>query len=264
MDDFSEGVSVVVPFHNGNRYINEAIRSVAAQDTTYGPIEVVLCVDHGSEIPELDEDVARMTRVVWNCSPDSGAGMARFSAIQAARMRFLAFLDADDLWAPNKLSQQLAFMNDQGYAFCFGGYSEFSEDDTVGVYIPSGPYDVKRFLRKVFTIGCLTVVVDRKYGLPVRKSALRRRNDYFMWYYMLKDCEARSLPWGALPEVIGSRRLHADNLTRGNLHNLVYAFHFYRAIDISLGRALALTSSNAVQSVGRKTVSRLNRRKEKC
>lgn len=259
MDDFSEGVSVIVPFYNGNRYINEAILSVASQDTTCGPIEVVLCVDHGSEMPEIDPDLAGIARIVKNSFPESGAGVARFEAIQAARMRYLAFLDADDLWTPDKLGRQLAFMNDHGYAFCFGGYSEFSEGRTVGVYIPSGPYDVKRFLRKNFTIGCLTVVVDRKFGLHVRKSALRRRNDYFMWYYMLKDCETRSLPWGALPEVIGRRRLHADNLTRGNLHNLVYAFRFYRAIDISLGRALALTLSNAVKSVVRKAVSRLKR-----
>lgn len=174
-------------------------------------------------------------------------------------MRFLAFLDADDLWVPNKLRQQLAFMNDHGYAFCFGGYSEFSEGRNERVYIPSGPYDVQRFLRKVFTIGCLTVVVDRKYHLPVHKSALQRRNDYSMWYYMLKECEARSLPWGALPEVIGRRRLHANNLTRGNLNNLVYAFQFYRTINIPLGLALVLTLLNAMQSVIRKFVSTLKR-----
>jgi teichuronic acid biosynthesis glycosyltransferase TuaG len=257
--EYGEGVSVIIPFYNGNRYINEAIRSVVSQNTACGLIEVVLCVDHGSEMPEIDPGLAGSVEIVRNDLSESGAGVARFVAIQSARMRYLAFLDADDLWTPDKLEKQLAFMNDHGYAFCFGGYSEFSGDDTVGVYVPSGPYDLKRFLRKVFTIGCLTVVVDRKYGLPVRKSGLRRRNDYFMWYHMLKDCEMRSLPWGALPEVIGRRRLHADNLTRGNLHNLVYAFRFYRAIDVSLMWALALTLSNAVQSVLRKTVSKLNR-----
>ena len=258
MDEFSEGISVVVPFYNGNPYINAAIRSVASQDTVYGPVDVILCVDHGSEEPQIDPGLVGMVRVVRNSYPESGAGVARFVAIEAAKTRYLAFLDADDLWTPDKLGKQLEFMSDHGLAFCFGGYSEFSGDDTVSVYVPSGPYDLKRFLRKAFTIGCLTVVVDRKFGLPVRKSALRRRNDYFLWFYMLKDCETRSLPWGALPEVIGRRRLHANNLTRGNLYNLVYAFRFYRAIDIWLGLALALTLSNAVHSVFRKTVSKLN------
>ena len=96
-------VSVVVPVYNGERYLASALKSILEQD--YRPLEVIV-VDDGSA-----DDTAKIAHSYGNVryiyQPNQGPSAARNAGISAARGEFIAFLDADDVWAPGKLSLQM-------------------------------------------------------------------------------------------------------------------------------------------------------------
>ena len=100
-------VSAIIPVHNGERYLGEAVESVLAQ--TYRPIELVI-VDDGS----VDASAAvckRFTGIRYLYQPRAGAAAARNRGVEAAGGALLSFLDADDLWVPEKLARQVAVLD---------------------------------------------------------------------------------------------------------------------------------------------------------
>lgn len=97
-------ISCIVPVYNGERYLQEALESIIAQ--TYGPLEIIV-VDDGST-DGTRAVVDRFTdRVTYLWQSNGGPASARNAGIRASTGPFLAFLDADDLWHPEKLERQM-------------------------------------------------------------------------------------------------------------------------------------------------------------
>jgi glycosyltransferase involved in cell wall biosynthesis len=99
-------VTCIIPVYNGERYLGEALESILNQ--TYGPLEVIV-VDDGSTDRTPDVVTSYGSRVAYRRQANAGAPSARNLGIGAASGEWIAFLDADDLWHPEKLSKQLAF-----------------------------------------------------------------------------------------------------------------------------------------------------------
>ena len=111
-------VSVVLPNRNYSRYIAEAIESVLTQ--TYEPVEIVV-VDNGSTDDSLAVISSYADRVSWISESRQGQSIARNSGIARAQGDFVAFLDADDVWLPNKLEKQMSLIkgkSDVGLVYC--------------------------------------------------------------------------------------------------------------------------------------------------
>jgi len=130
-------VSVVIPVYDSERYLSEAIRSVLVQ--THRPLEIVV-VDDGSTDGSVA--VARrfgtLVRVIRK--EHQGIGATRNVGIAAARGELVAFLDADDVWLPDKLERQVALLQtDPGTEMVFGGVEQFVSDEFVGVIAPQPP-----------------------------------------------------------------------------------------------------------------------------
>ena len=108
MTDKQPTFTVVVPLYNTERYIAETLDSVLAQ--TFTDFEVVVVddasTDHGPQI--VHAYMARDSRIAMVTQPNRGLAGARNSGIRAARGHYVAFLDADDVWLPEKLEQHLA------------------------------------------------------------------------------------------------------------------------------------------------------------
>ena len=96
-------VSVIIPVYNGQAYLRPTLKSVFAQD--YRPLEVI-AVDDGS-IDRSAEIIRSFPEVVYLYQDNRGHAAARNAGISAANGEFLAFLDADDLWPPDKLNLHL-------------------------------------------------------------------------------------------------------------------------------------------------------------
>ena len=139
-------VSIVLPVHNGAATIDETLRSVRSQ--TYGGLEIIV-VDDGSydqtlEIVSSHAAVDRRIRLVRQ--PQGGVAAARNSGIAQARGKLVAFIDADDLWAPEKIAKQIAALRAAGpqYAVVYTWYALIDKDSRIidRSYCPSDSGDV--------------------------------------------------------------------------------------------------------------------------
>lgn len=128
-------VSIIVPVYNAGKWIEDTILSVRSQ--TYRDWELIL-VDDGSTDNSVDEIRGFMTdgedriRLIDAGEKNRGAAHARNRGVEEAKGRYICYIDADDLWSPDKLEKQLAFMKENNAAFSFTGY-EFADESGVGV-----------------------------------------------------------------------------------------------------------------------------------
>lgn len=148
-------VSVVITCHNDGRTIEQAVRSVAAQ-TSFDRVLEIIVVNDGSQdgsqtlLEELATKVAKL-RVLETSGV--GAAGARNAGLREARGLFIALLDGDDYWAPEKLAQQLpAFSQRNNIGLVYSDFVDFSRDDvadgriiTVRRFDPASPYQLRDY-----------------------------------------------------------------------------------------------------------------------
>ena len=121
-------VSIITPAYNAAEYIVETIESVLAQ--TYPKWEMLIVNDCSKDntVEIVQSYAAKDNRIkLINLKQNSGAAVARNTAIQNAKGRYIAFLDSDDIWKKEKLQKQIEFMQQNGYAFTFTAYEHFRD-----------------------------------------------------------------------------------------------------------------------------------------
>ncbi len=132
-------VSIIMPSYNTDRFIEESIRSVQGQ--TYPDWELIIVDDCSTD--DTDAVVQpfladRRIKYLKN-EKNSGAAVSRNRALREANGKWLAFLDSDDLWRPEKLEKQIAFMREHGYHFSYTCYSEMDETGAPNGVRVTGP-----------------------------------------------------------------------------------------------------------------------------
>lgn len=242
------GVSVITPVWNAADTLEETVRSVQAQ--TRDDWEMLL-VDDGSEDGSraLAERLAagdpRLRLLGWG--DNRGAAAARNAGIAAARGRYVAFLDADDLWRPEKLAVQLDYLARTGAVFVFSAYQRM---DAAGrplgrVGVPAR-VDHARLLRGN-VIGCLTALYDAGHYGPVEMPALRRRQDYGLWLRLL----ARGGEAHGLDEVLADYRVRRASLSANKVTALAATWRLYREVAglnrVQAGWNLASNATGALR-----------------
>ena len=119
-------VSIVVPVYNAEKYIQATIAMVQAQ--TYEDWELILVEDGSTDdtrliLEELEENTLdKRIKVIYLKDNDKGPAPVRNAGVEAATGRYIAYLDADDVWKRNKLERTLAFMKEKDAAFSFTGF----------------------------------------------------------------------------------------------------------------------------------------------
>lgn len=183
-------VSIIMPSYNTAPYIRETIQSVL--DQTYQNWELIIVDDCSTD--NTDEVVASIKddriRYLKN-EKNSGAAVSRNRALREAKGRWIAFLDSDDLWMPEKLEKQISFMEKNGYSFSYTNYEEIDvEGNDTGVRV-TGPKKVtKTGMFNYCWLGCLTVMYDRDVVGLIQIEDIKKNNDYAMWLKVCKkaDC----------------------------------------------------------------------------
>ncbi len=187
-----EMVSVVVPVYHAERYMEETMDCVRAQ--TYTNWELLLVVD-GPEDPTVEviqkylEKTGEKRIHLFIQEKNQGAALARNRGMSEAKGRYIAYLDADDLWKPDKLEKEVDFMRQKDAAFAFTGY-EFADEDGKGtgkvVRVPE-KLTYKEALKNT-TIFTTTVMFDTK---KIDKAMLEMPNmkseDTALWWKVLRS-----------------------------------------------------------------------------
>lgn len=197
-------VSVIIPVYNGRRYLAEAIESALAQN--YSPMEIIV-VDDGSTDGSADIANSYSEQVRYFHQPNKGVAAARNSGIEKSRGELIAFLDADDIWAQNKLSIQVHCMSMHPHiGYVLGRQRNFLEQG----------------INKPFWIRDEHLLSDHVGFLPasiIRRDTFDKAGlfnpDYKVsedveWFSRLKDL---SIPMMVVPEVVLFRRIHDSNLS---------------------------------------------------
>ena len=187
-----ELISIIVPVYNVEKYIEETISCVTAQTCkdwelllvedcgTDGTLEVIKrCMDNSGDAR------IRLIRQTTN----QGAARARNRGLQEARGRYIAYLDADDLWVPEKLERELAFMKEKDAAFVFTGY-EFADEQGRGtgkvVHVPH-TLSYRQALSNT-TIFTTTVMFDtEKIGKKRLEMPAVKSEDTALWFRVLRE-----------------------------------------------------------------------------
>lgn len=181
-------VSVITPAYNSAAYIADAIQSVRAQ--TYGDWEMIIVDDCSNDgtgaVVERYAAEDRRIRLIRR-SENGGFAASRNIGLKAAHGRFVAFLDADDLWMPEKLTQQLAFMQQYNAAVSYHAYRRMTLDGKTGRVL-RGPERVtfETLLHKT-CVGMLTAMIDRNATGDVQfDTTLHRHEDLALWLNVTK------------------------------------------------------------------------------
>lgn len=205
-------VSVVIPLYNQASFVAQALDSVAAQNVQ--PKEVIV-VDDGSQDDSAAVAQAHSIGATVIRQANAGVSAARNAGIAAATGEWVAFLDADDAWAPQKLERQLAAASRVNRpALSFTRY-ERRRTDGLPVAEPQHPaadlHATPRNLIRGNFIGCSTVVAHRDVftrvgGFPDSARLRSAGQDYALWLRV-----ASLFPLIYVPEVLMYYTIHATN-----------------------------------------------------
>lgn len=184
-------VSVIIPAYNVAPYIGETLDSVFAQ--TFADYEVIVINDGSPDTEALEGALEPyIARINYLKQENRGASAARNAGLRAARGKFVAFLDADDLWLPNYLDEQIKFMRERGCdlvcadaeVFRDGSHEEQTYMESLMTDAPpTGDVTFLGLLSAEQSLITSGVVVRRELVLEVGlfDEALRNSQDFDLW-----------------------------------------------------------------------------------
>lgn len=245
-------VSVVVPTWHDRVYVLEAITSLRAQTM---PNWDAVVIDDGSD-PDLQAELAQRIsdlkdpRIRFIASARRrGPARNRNLGIRQAKGRYLAFLDGDDLWRPNKLEEQLKALDRSGAGLCCTAYENFNPGTGArSLRVPPARITYDALLRRN-SIGCSTVLIDRDQIGRIRFPDIAMRQDYALWLSILRPGRVAL----GLPEPLTLRRIHARSLSANKLRAMKYTWRMYRDIEgLGPARAAMCFTQNALGGIARR------------
>lgn len=186
-------VSIIMPSYNAEKYIYAAIESV--QNQTYPNWELIIVDDCSKDNTlEIVKGIHDERIRLYQNETNSGAAVSRNKALREARGEWIAFLDADDLWIPEKLDEQLKFMVENGYDFTYTDYRIQLNGEWLP-YICTGPNMVnKRKMYDYCYFSTITVIYRRETVGLIQIENLRKNNDYAMWLQAVEKVDCYRYP----------------------------------------------------------------------
>lgn len=238
-------VSVVMPVHNGAAFISKALESVLLQDIS---LEIII-VDDGSTddlMMVLEPFLVRPEIHLIRNERNIGVAESRNKGVRAARGEYIAFLDCDDWWEPQKLIRQLDLMKKTGSVLCATGRR---------LITPSGePTDRIIGVKEKLTykdllfqnpINCSSVVVERDVAAAFPMSHDECHEDYIMWLQILKQHQKAC----AINEPLLNYRLSNTGKSGSKIKSARMTFRVYRHMGFGILKSLVCFAGYAVNGV---------------
>ena len=251
-----EKVSVIMPNFNCGNFIEETINSVINQ--TYKNWELLIVddcsTDNSVEVIKKLQAADERIKLFIN-EKNSGCAAARNRAMREATGKWIAFLDSDDLWTPDKLEKQLNFMTENGYKFSYTAYEHIDENSTPMNIRVTGPGNLSK--RKMFHycyLGCLTAMYDTsELGVvQIPDEIANGENDYAIWLKVVKKHKCYYIP-----EILAKYRVRSNSLSHKS-SKMKIAKNCYKLYKLSEGKnsvsAFFCTLRNLFYGFWKKTI----------
>lgn len=222
-------VSIITPVYNAEKFLSETIKSVKGQ--TYKNWELLLVDDCSKDnsakiIKEFNRSDDRIKYI--KLEKNSGASVSRNTGIKNAKGRFIAFVDSDDLWEPEKLKIQINYMLKHNYGFTFTSYRYMKENGVKTNKVAKAPFKINyNGLLKNTIIGCSTVVIDRDIVGDFEMPLVRRGQDTATWLQILRR---EKYAYGIQMDLV-NYRLVGDSLSSNKIKALKRTWNTYRNVE---------------------------------
>jgi len=227
----NKSVSIIMPCYNSEKFIRNSIESVLSQ--TYSNWELLVSDDGSIDktIEIIHEYMQQDTRIklILAEGNNTGAAATRNRALEKAQNDYIAFLDSDDLWHPQKLEKQLKFMVDKDIVFSFTLFDAIDEEGNALTKNQKGKEVVsyKDFLGNKGKIGCLTVMYDRHKCGEILMPNIRKRQDYAMWLKIMKQ----GFDAYRINESLAVYRVRRGSVSSNKLDGARYMWKVYRKVE---------------------------------
>lgn len=232
-------VSIITPVYNCEKYISQTIDSVISQ--TYENWEMILADDNSPDNSAkiIAEYAAHDSRIKYiKLTQNGGAALARNAALEKANGRYIAYLDADDLWFPTKLERQIDFMTKNNIAFTCCDYEKIENDGTPLNKVIHMPKTIsyEQLLRNTI-IQTVGVVVDTEKvdKTLITMPNVRRGQDSATWLKMLHN----GVEFVGQNEVLAKYRRVPQSLSSNKFNAMKRTWYLYRNVEkLSLMKSL--------------------------
>ena len=222
-------ISIIMPMHNSAAFVGEAIESVLAQ--SYREWELIIVDDESTDasvsIVEAYAQKDSRIRLFRNPKPIKMPSAPRNMGLSMAKGRYIAFLDSDDMWLPEKLTQQIPLMQNPQVAIVYSNYEKMTESGKKTGRVIKAPRqaDYKKLLRGN-VIGNLTGIYDKeKVGIVPFLNI--HHEDYAMWLSILK----RGFIAQNTGTVAARYRLSSSSVSTNKYRVLSWQWNIYRNIE---------------------------------
>ncbi|SEN68517.1 Glycosyltransferase involved in cell wall bisynthesis [Flavobacterium sp. CF108] len=219
-------VSILTPTYNTEKFIRATIESV--QNQTYQNWEMILVDDASTDetVKIISDFVEKDNRIkLFKLTKNSGNGFARNVALEKASGKYIAFLDADDLWFPNKLEKQLQFLKANNLPFTFSFYDCIDEEGNNLNRRVEAPLNLT-YNQLFFCnyVGNLTAIYDADFFGKIVIEATQKRQDWRLWLTILKQIKETK----PVPESLAFYRIRKDSISSSKFKLIKHNFGIYR------------------------------------
>lgn len=238
-------VSVIIPVHNGTKYVCQAIDSALAQDV---PLEI-LVIDDGSKdnLDQVMERYRREPRIHYlKNEKNIGVAATRNRGVSLARGSYIAFLDADDYWMKDKLKKQLALMKETNCVICSTARELMDMDGKLtGHIIPVKPQITYGNLLLSNRINCSSVVIRTEVAREFPMHNDDSHEDYLMWLEVLRKYRTAC----AVNEPLLKYRISETGKSGSKWQSAKMTFMVYRYMGFSWVRCILHFCSYALHGM---------------
>lgn len=219
-------VSILIPTYNTEKFIRATLQSVLNQ--TYSNWEMILVDDASTDqtVAIIEEFAQNDKRIkLFKLEKNSGNGFTRNAALEKATGKYIAYLDADDLWFPEKLEKQIQFLKVNNQYFTFSFYDSIDEEGNNLNRRVESPnpltYDQLFFCNYV---GNLTAIYDVDYFGKIILETSQKRQDWRIWLTILKQIKTVK----PVSETLAFYRIRKDSVSSSKFKLIKHNFGVYR------------------------------------
>lgn len=219
-------VSIIMPSYNNGAFIAEAIKSVLAQTYPYWELLIVDDASNDGSLERAESFQGQDARIkVFVMGENQGADFCRNYATKKSSGDYIAFLDADDLWTPDKLERQLTFMKEHDLGVSFTSYKQIDlQGKDKGIEVQALPELSAAKQKTNNFIGNLTGIYAVDKVGRIMGPEMRKRQDWALWH---KAIQLSGKPAKGMAQVLAAYRVSPDSMSARKWGLIRHNFAFY-------------------------------------